>query len=207
MPLAARNFQRWAELTYLHSIDLPLRGRRRGPRVMKVVGDQAWERCLRRGWIPPDLDIDAFQHYRGDPRARWQRESRSRQIAAMDAVIVPSEYLQRLVIGWGIPPEKTRVIYNAPPAPEQPVASRSQIRAELGWDDRPTLLTAARLQPWKGIDHLLAALSELPDIRLVVAGDGPELPRLAGVGCSPRRACSIRRQPRSKRAQPIHDRL
>jgi len=42
----------------------------------------------------------------------------------------------------------------------------------------PTLLTAARLTPWKGIDHLITALSRAKDVRLLVAGDGEMLPTL-----------------------------
>ena len=176
--LAARSWLRWADLTYLHSIDLPLWGGAGGPRVMKVVGDQAWERCARKGWIQPEVGIDAFQGVIGGRRVRWQKASRSRQIAAMNAVIVPSQYLASIVLGWGVPSEKIHVIYNALSRTPMPAASRPQIRAELGWDDRPTLLTAARLQPWKGVDHLLAALTHLPEIRLLVAGDGPDLSRL-----------------------------
>ena len=52
------------------------------------------------------------------------------------------------------------------------------IRAELGWADSQTLLTVARLHPWKGIDYLIAAVAELPDLRLVVVGDGPDKRRL-----------------------------
>lgn len=176
---AARRHLAWADIVYAHSIDLPLLGRRDLPRVIKVVGDQAWERCIRRRWIPADLSIDEFQAYRGDFRARWQKASRSRQIAAMDAVIVPSQYLKRMVIAWGAPPEKVHVIYNAL-SPLQPLCeTRAAIRAQLKWGDRPTLITVARLQRWKGIDHLIQALRQLTDLRLVIVGDGPDRPRLA----------------------------
>jgi len=64
--------------------------------------------------------------------------------------------------------------------------SQEAARQLLAWDDRPTILTAARLNPWKGVDHLIQAVAQLRDVRLLVAGDGPELPRLrqlaAGLG-------------------------
>ena len=179
--LAAREHLAWADIVYAHTIDLPLPGGRDKPRVLKVVGDQAWERCMRRRWIPADLHIDAFQAFRGGWRARWQKASRTRQIAAMDAVIVPSEYLKRLVVSWGIRPEKVHVIYNALPPLEAHSETREEIRAKLKWDDRPTLITVARLQRWKGIDHLIRALSAMPDLRLIVVGDGPDRPRLAAL--------------------------
>lgn len=175
---AARGHLRWADLVYLQTIDLPLWGSRRAPRVIKIVGDQAWERCIRKAWIPPELTVDEFQTFRAGLRARWQQASRSRQAAATDAVIVPSAYLRRMVIGWGAPAEKVRLIYNALPGVNRPDASRAVIRAELGWADSQTLLTVARLHPWKGIDYLIAAVAELPELRLVVVGDGPDKRRL-----------------------------
>lgn len=182
--IAARRALAWADLVYAHSIDLPLPGARDRPRVIKIVGDQAWERCVRRRWIPANLGIDDFQAYRGDWRARWQQRSRSRQVAAMDAVIVPSQYLKRMVSGWGVDPAKTQVIYNALPALPPPEQSRAEIRAQLGWDERPTLITVARLQPWKGVDHLIDAMRCLADLRLVVVGAGPDRARL-GVLAAP----------------------
>ena len=176
--LAARRHLAWADLVYAHTIDLPLWGASNLPRVIKIVGDQAWERCLRKGWIPPDINIDEFQSFPGDARVRWQRRARTRQIRAMDAVIVPSRYLKRLALSWGIEPAKIHVIYNAlSPAPP-PSQGRQAIRAALRWGDRPTLVTVARLQAWKGVDHLIAALGSLPDMRLVVVGDGPDRRRL-----------------------------
>jgi glycosyltransferase involved in cell wall biosynthesis len=46
------------------------------------------------------------------------------------------------------------------------------------------LLTAARLTPWKGVDHLISALHHLPDVRLLVAGEGEETPRLKQMAAS-----------------------
>lgn len=175
---ASRHNLAWADLVYVHTIDLPLWGSKNAPRIIKIVGDQAWERCVRKGWIPPDMNIDDFQTYNGNWQVRWQKQSRSKQVRAMDGVIVPSDYLKQMVIGWGVPPEKIHVVYNA--LPEQPdlTISQADAREQLGWDDRPTLLTVARLHPWKGVDHTISALKELPDVRLIVAGDGPDLPRL-----------------------------
>ena len=176
--IAARRHLSWADVVFAHTIDLPLWGRRDQPRVMKIVGDQAWERCIRKRWIPPDMTIDEFQRYRGDLPVRWQKRSRSRQVAAMDAVIVPSQYLKRIVTSWGIEPEKIHVIYNSLPLPSPPSGNRADFRAELQWSDQPTLITVARMQPWKGVDHLITAVADMPDLRLIVVGDGPDRPRL-----------------------------
>ncbi len=173
---------RRADVIYAHTIDLPVAWGATS-RVIKIVGDQAWERCIRRGWVPPTTDIDTFQHASYTPLVDWQRASRARQVRAFDRVIVPSGYLQQMVTGWGVPAERVHVIYNALPAlPSDLPASQADARRSLGWDDRPTLFIAARLTAWKGIDHVIAAIRHLPQVRLVVAGDGDQrayLQRLA----------------------------
>ena len=172
-PLVAK-----ADLLYAHTIDLPLTPGHL-PRVIKIVGDRAWERCIRRGWIPPTKDIDAFQTDTDSTLAERQKISRSKQVRNFDAVIVPSNYLKRMVTGWGVPAERIHVIYNAMPRiTHQIPPTRASARAELGWDDTPTILTAARLSAWKGIDHLINAVQKLDKVRLIVAGDGDQMPRL-----------------------------
>lgn len=171
-----------ADVVYAHTLDLPLvtrwRWAKQVPRVLKVVGDLAWERAIRRGWITPTTDIDQFQTMAASSTIEAARRSRSQQAQAMTRIIVPSEYLKQMVIGWGVPPERIHVIYNALPAMMGAAQSQAEARQQLQLDGRPTLLTAARLTPWKGVDHLIQALHSLPEVRLLVAGEGEELPRL-----------------------------
>lgn len=167
-----------ADLIYAHTIDLPVAWGKT-PRIIKIVGDQAWERCIRRGWILPTTDIDDFQKTDYNWLVSRQQKSRSKQVRAFDAVIVPSDYLKRMVITWGVPENRVHVIYNAmPPMVENLPDSQKAARELLAWDDSPTILTAARLNPWKGVDHLIHALEQVPDVRLIVAGEGSEMPRL-----------------------------
>jgi len=175
--LASVDVLRWADVVYTHTIDLPLIGSG-APRLIKIVGDQAWERCIRKGWVPPDMDIDAFQQGDVGRLARQQIASRSRQVRAMDGVIVPSDYLKRMVIGWGVPEQRVHRVYNALPPYTGDRLSRDAARARLGWDSAPAILTAARLEAWKGVQHLVAALPDVPHARLYIAGDGPLLAAL-----------------------------
>ena len=46
----ARPLLQWADLVYVHTLGLPLIGGA-VPRVLKIVGDQAWERAIRRAWV------------------------------------------------------------------------------------------------------------------------------------------------------------
>lgn len=162
------------DLAFVHSIGLPL-PRQIRPRVIKVVGDKAWERSINRAWIRPDTDIDVFQTSRYGPLVSLSKLLQKRSIRRCDQVIVPSHYLKNMVAGWGVDPERIRVIYNALLPREQTAATtREQARASLKLPQKPLLLAAARLVPWKGIDLILEALANLDTVHLIIAGDGPE---------------------------------
>jgi glycosyltransferase involved in cell wall biosynthesis len=155
---------------------LPLFGDRHAPRVLKIVGDIAWERAVRRGWIAPTEDIDDFQTRRYSLAVSADKTRRAREVRRMDGVIVPSEYLKRMVVGWGADVAKVHVIYNAlPPDTVARDLSQREARLQLGLSDEPLVLTVGRVLPWKGVDHLCAALAHVPGVRLLVAGDGPAL--------------------------------
>lgn len=170
---------RQADLVFVNSLGLPLIGARNIPRVLKVVGDLAWERAVNRGWLDPTEDIDAFQQRRYGRRIEILKAQRAREVRRMDRIIVPSHYLREMVIGWGAPPERVQVILNAlAPKAAGSVVARAEARAQLGLVPGPLLLTVARLVPWKGTDRLIQAVAAVPDVRLLVAGDGPDEARL-----------------------------
>ncbi len=134
--------------------------------VHKIVGDYAWERVASRGWFTGTLDeyqtasknlTERFFDFIRDFPLRWACH-----------IIVPSRYLRGIVAGWRIDAEKISVIYNAA-APDTASADATPSLPE--WKGR-TLLTVCRLVPWKGVDAILRRLPQLPDTRLIVAGDG-----------------------------------
>ena len=176
--LAYRRGAAWADLIYLNSLGLPRSGDSRKPRVMKVVGDYAWERSVNRGWIAPGEDIDKFQHQPYSLPVNWAKGSRSREVQRMDRVIVPSDYLRRMVTGWGA--SHVQVIYNSLDINSYtPALTRAETRQQVGWQqDGKYLVTAARLTAWKGVDYLIDALAQVGEIRLTVAGDGPQFEAL-----------------------------
>jgi glycosyltransferase involved in cell wall biosynthesis len=76
------------------------------------------------------------------------------------------------VVKWGVPAEKIAVIYNAVEIPDgvEPLSIplKTPVKA----------VTVGRLIPLKQVDRLIEALREIPELGLVVVGDGPERPRL-----------------------------
>lgn len=181
---------RRADVALLTTPGLPLPGGQ-ARRVYKIVGDQAWERSIRRGWIPPDEDIDRFQQRRYGGLADLQKALRSRELRRAHRVIVPGDWLRQLVLGQGVAPARIQVIRNALPPLVAPAApDQAAARAQLGLSDKPLLLTAARLNPWKGVEQLLTALAQAPQLQLIVAGDGPQRAALE------RQAAQLQLEPR-----------
>lgn len=161
-----------ADKVFVNSLGLVL-PRIKQPMVMKIVGDRAWERAVNRGWVPATEDVDHFQTARYSPLVNWLKRSRSQETKNADYVIVPSDYLRQMVIGWGMVPERVQTIYNA----LEPSADNISMPTDLPTDGT-LLLTAARLTPWKGVDVTIEAMAALPTLHLIVAGDGPSLPSL-----------------------------
>ena len=85
----------------------------------------------------------------------------------------------------GIAPERFAVTYNGLEfAHLEPTRPAGDVRAELGLGpDDFVVGTAANLRPWKRIERLLEAAHdvECPALRVLVLGDGPDLPRLQAI--------------------------
>lgn len=149
----------------------------RKPLVLKVVGDYAWEQGTQRFGVRDMLDT--FVASSAPYHARVLQLKRTQESVARSAVriVVPSQYLKQIVVQWGIPAENITVIYNAFESSIEHVPSRTKARELL--DVRvPTLVTAGRLVPWKGIASLITIMPELitafPKLKLVVVGSGPD---------------------------------
>lgn len=153
------------------------------PTIHKIVGDYAWERAVGRGWFHGT--IDEYQASSKSVLLRILDVVRTTPLRLAAGVIVPSRYLKRIVTGWKIPADNVRVVPNA-------ILTSGVADAEAAlpaWSGK-TLITVCRLVPWKGVAALVRLLPELPNTRLVVAGDGhlrAELEALArSVGVSDR---------------------
>jgi len=144
----------------------------RKPTVLKLTSDPVFERSLR--WRLFGADLGAFQHARGF-RIGVLRRARDLALARASRVIIPSEALRELALGWGLPAEKVVVIPNpvSPPA----LDDREALRRRHGLECR-TLVFAGRMVPQKAIPVALEAVVRNPDVSLVLAGEGPYLERL-----------------------------
>lgn len=145
--------------------------------VVKIVGDYAWEQGRQRFDVKDSLDLfvvkpsNAFLAQVG-----FLRFIQKFVAVQAERIIVPSNYLKRIVSAWGISDEKIEVIFNAfDGIPE--LKTKEEVRALLGL--RGTMLfTAGRLVPWKGFATLIELMGRVrekfPDAQLLIAGSGPD---------------------------------
>ena len=143
--------------------------------VLKVVGDYAWEQGRQRFGVSDSLDEFVKRRSYSIP-VRILRFIEIRVARYAKKIVVPSEYLKRIVSSWGIPTEKISVVYNAAPDVSS-VGHKNVLRGILKYHGK-YVCTIARLVPWKGIRVLIDAMEGAKKAgiaaRLLVIGDGPE---------------------------------
>jgi glycosyltransferase involved in cell wall biosynthesis len=87
------------------------------------------------------------------------------------AVVVASERERDDVVACGVSEEKVVVRGNGFPEPTCPGSDPGHVRDDLGIpSDAPVILYVGRIAAGKGIEHLVAAVHELPDAHLVISG-------------------------------------
>lgn len=137
--------------------------------VVKIVGDYAWEQGYQRFGVAEMIDEFQTKKYSGAVR-RLQIVQKFIARNA-DLVIVPSEYLKKIVVGWNVLADKIRVVYNA--------VEFTKVSEPVTKNPNETwILTGPRLVPWKGMKALISVLKKIsvdfPAVRLKIFGDGPE---------------------------------
>ncbi len=171
-----------ADVVYVNGLELPgVLGSRlmRKPSALKVVGDFAWEYAVRHGWT--NDGIDHFQSARYDRKVELVRRLEHWYAQHVNRVITPSFYLKSIVAGWGVPPERISVVYNALTSRFDGTMSKEEARRTVGLEGT-LVLTVARLYKWKNIDVLIRLVPDLPpESKLVIVGDGPEEGFLKGL--------------------------
>ncbi len=149
-------------------------GKLRGiPVVLKFVGDEAWERATARKETKKLLE-DFLAHPEGSLYIRFLMMLQGFVLRSADIVTTPSLYLRNAIVRtYKLKEFQAVVNYNA--AEETEVAPFTPER------NPHQIATTARLVAWKGIDGIIRAVAllveKIPDIRFVVAGDGPEKER------------------------------
>jgi len=141
----------------------------RGDACEACKGGEFWhalkEKCYPGWGARMTLVAEAYVH-------KWLGTYRK----CVDCFLAPSQFVRDKFVEHGWDPAKFEVLPHFQPV--RAVLERS--------GENASLLYFGRLSPEKGVDDLLRAMQRLPNLRLVVAGDGPDrggLQRLAaGLG-------------------------
>jgi glycosyltransferase involved in cell wall biosynthesis len=142
--------------------------------LVKIVGDYVWEQSLRMGWFRGGIDeFQTIHSFRINLLKKIQKLVASKA----DIIITPSNYLKGLIIGWGVPDEMIKVIYNAAEEIKRTDLSKEEAKKEIGIEG-DIIFSIGRLSPWKGFSMLVEVMGDLvkenDNLKLVIAGDGEE---------------------------------
>jgi glycosyltransferase involved in cell wall biosynthesis len=140
------------------------------PFVVKIVGDYAWEQGQQRFGVTENLDEFVKEKHVPLP-VRVLRRIQTRVAQSAILLIVPSEYLKRIVTAWGIPSDKIKVIYNSIELPE--------VRAPQKRPEGFLVVSSGRRVPWKGFDALERVVARERSWHFFLASD---LPRAEALG-------------------------
>lgn len=147
------------------------------PIILKFVGDGAWEKAFGKGQTKKFLD-DFLKNPDAGLKSRLRIWVQKVVLNKVDKIIAPSAYLKSvLATHYRIPEYKIDIVYNAA---EEEAGSESS--RDPNTHNKHQVITVARLVPWKCVDGIIQAIKilepDFPDIRLVIAGDGPEMEKL-----------------------------
>jgi glycosyltransferase involved in cell wall biosynthesis len=157
--------------------------RREGVEVLHAhkFGSNVWAALLGRlGGVPAILAHEHTWSFEGQPLRRFlDRELIARGTDAF--IAVSTDDRRKMIEIEGIKPEDVTFVPNGiDPVPE---GDGARVRAELGiGPDAPVVVAVAVLREQKALDVLIRAAASLladhPDLRVLIAGSGPEEERL-----------------------------
>ena len=142
--------------------------------LVRIAGDYAWETAANKS--KTFFLIDDFQKSKKSGWIGILHKLQSWVCKKADMVIVPSEYLAGLVVGWGVSRQKILVIYNGVDF-QTPEISHEEARKKISIPGN-IIFSVGRFVPWKGFRMLIKIMPQLLQInqffRLVIVGDGSE---------------------------------
>lgn len=107
------------------------------------------------------------------PRYRRARRQIRRAAKSAAALVTVSQALKDSLVALGVDPGKVTVLRNGVDLERFGPRDRAPLRASLGLDG-PVWLTVSHLVELKGVDIAIEALTRVPDVTLLIAGNGPQ---------------------------------
>ena len=144
--------------------------------ILKVVGDYAWEQYQQEE-VAPFITPEEFQNGRYSIVTQTRKWVERIVAKSADKIIVPSNYLKKIVTMWGVKEKNIKVIYNTFTS-SKITESKKELREEFGLEGS-IVFSAGRLVPWKGFELLIDAIKDIPNVKLFIVGDGPDKEKLS----------------------------
>ncbi|MDP7159339.1 MAG: glycosyltransferase family 4 protein [Candidatus Pacebacteria bacterium] len=146
--------------------------------ILKIVGDYAWEQYQVEN--NKFISIEEFQTGSFGFKAGIRRKVERWVAKSAEKIIVPSLYLKKIISMWGIDEKNINVVNNGFKCGVE-CGNRETLRTLLQFKGN-LIISIGRLVPWKGFDTLISIFPEIkkniPDIKLIIAGSGPDKSRL-----------------------------
>lgn len=143
--------------------------------LVRVPGDYAWEQARGRFGVTDELDV--FQSKKYGWRIEILRAVQRFVVRRARGVVVPSEYMKKIVSGWLVPGGvQPTVIYSGV---ELPVPAEMPFDFAQGKPQGFLVVTVARNVPWKGLEGLTRVVARERQWHLKII-DG--LPRAQALG-------------------------
>ncbi|TSC68924.1 MAG: group 1 glycosyl transferase [Parcubacteria group bacterium Gr01-1014_56] len=136
--------------------------------LVRVPGDYAWEQGVQHFDVQDSLD--AFQSKKYGAQVETLRSVQKFVVRSARAVVVPSDYMKRIVSGWGA--KNIEVIYSSIDLGVTPELPATRPEGFL-------VVTSGRRVPWKGFEGIERAVEREKGWRFFVA-EG--LPRAQALG-------------------------
>jgi glycosyltransferase involved in cell wall biosynthesis len=137
--------------------------------VTRFVGDAAWEIARSNDWTQDPFEV--FQKKKYDWKIEFLRKTQ-KKVLRQSEVITVSHFLELLLKKWGI---KSTVIPNA--VSEIKLPAKNVLRKKFEFDKKFVVLNVGRITQYKGVDKIIRMCAklrkEVPELLLVIVGDGP----------------------------------
>ena len=181
------------DVVHLHNVslmgacDLPELSSAGGRTTTLLTAHDYWWLCPQSLlWRPDQRVCDGAECTmcslrRGVPPQLWRRRGWfNRVLSRVDTLLFPSQAAAEMYESRGLRHPSVHILPGLLPSGWTDKAPPVFGRSEAG--ERPYIAAAGRLVPEKGFQTLIPLMRQLPDLDLVIAGDGPmrgELDRLA----------------------------
>lgn len=137
----------------------------------KVVGIFSREQAQNNDWTTDLLDTYVVT------KQKWRLELIKKiEVIALNTahqIITPSNYMQDLLIRFGVSPKRIRVVYNSFDPFVFAKIEVEQRKQQLNVSDKKIYVAVGRLVERKNFDTLISAFQHVDNAILYIIGDGP----------------------------------